>query len=107
MAAQSISPIPEKERWWAALSYVFSPILPAGLLFIFDLEDYPFLKKHIYQALVMGGVLMLSMPLILAATLCVGGLFWFIMPYWALQAFNGQSITIPWITDWVKQQGWD
>jgi uncharacterized protein len=94
----------EKERWWAALSYVFSPILPAVLLAIFDLEDYPFLKQHIFQALAMGVLFLLTMPIILPSTLCIGGLFWLVMPYWCLQAYQGQTIVIPWITDWVKNQ---
>jgi hypothetical protein len=107
LAAQSISQISQKERWWAALSYVFSPVLPAVLLYILDLDEYPFLKEHLYQALVMGILFLLTMPLILPATLCLGGLFWLIMPFWALQAFNGQSITIPWVTDWIKSRGWN
>ena len=100
------SSIPEKERWWTALSYFFSPILPSVFLYIFDLEDYPFLKQHIYQALIMGILFVLTMPLILAATLFIGGLFWLVMPYWAILAYNGQAVSIPWITAWIKDQGW-
>ena len=94
----------EKDRWWAALSYVFSPILPIILLALFDLDDYPFLKEHIYQSLAVGILFLLSMPIILPSTLCIGSLFWLIMPYWCLQAYMGQSITIPWVTEWVKNQ---
>ena len=106
MTGNSLSTISEKERWWAALSYVFSPILPAVLMFIFDMDEYPFIRKHIYQAMVLGVFFLLVMPIILPATLCVGGVFWLLLPFYALQAFNGQQISIPWVSTWVKQQGW-
>ena len=105
MAGKPLSIISEKERWWAALSYIFSPILPATLVFILDLNEYPFLKKHIYQSMAMGIIFVLTMPLILAATLCIGGLFWLIMPYWGMLAFNGHEIAIPWVSTWIKEQG--
>jgi hypothetical protein len=106
LAGKSLSTISEKERWWAALSYIFSPLLPAALIFILDLDEYSFLKQHIYQAIVMGLFFLFTMPIILTSTLCVGVIFWFIMPYWAFQAFNGQKITIPWVSSWVKSMGW-
>jgi hypothetical protein len=98
--------ISEKERWWAALSYIFSPCVPAVLFFIFDLDEMPFLKSHIYQALAAGIIFALLLPLLLAATLGIGGLFWLIMPYWALKAYHGENIIIPWISTFVKEQGW-
>ena len=96
----------EKERWLTALSYFFSPIFPAVLLFIIDLDDNPFLKSHIYQALVMGVVFVLFLPFFMVVTLGVGGLFWLIMPYWAALAFNGQNFQIPFVSAWIKRQGW-
>jgi hypothetical protein len=107
LADTSLSKISEKERWWAALSYIFSPLLPAALLFILDLDDYPFLKQHIAQSLVMGAIFLLTMPLILASTLGIGGVFWLIMPYWAFKAYNSQNVTIPWVSAWVNSQGWN
>lgn len=100
------STITEKERWYAALCYFFSPFFPAVLLFILDLNDYPYLKTHIFQSLVMGLFFLIFMPFLLITSLGVAGLFWLIMPYWSLLAFNGQSINIPWISAWVKDQGW-
>ena len=99
--------ITEKERWWAALSYVFSPFLPAVLFYILDMDDYPFLKQHLFQALVVGILFLISMPVVLASTLCIGGLFWLVMPYWSLQAYNGRTVTIPWVSHWVAAQGWN
>jgi hypothetical protein len=98
--------ISEKERWWAALSYCFSPFIPAALLFIFDLDELPFLKSHIYQALVMGIIVIVLLPLVLVSTFGLGGVFWLIMPYWSLKAYHGEQVTIPWVSELVKEQGW-
>ena len=98
--------ISRQERWWSALVYFFSPFLPAVLFFILDLDEYPFLKSHIYQSLLAGILLALTLPLIIIASLGIGGLVWLILPYWAIKAYGGETITIPWISHYIEEQGW-
>ncbi len=96
------------DKLWALLAYVLTPIVPVIILLMEDKKNRPFIRAHNAQALVVGIIniilgVVLSFTLILA---CVPLLVWFVCIYWGIQAYNGKYVTIPVITDWVKNQGW-
>ncbi len=106
------NPIPpeitSEDKLWAALAYVFSPIVPIILMLIEDKKDRPYIKEHNVQALVVG-VLNAILAVPLSATIvlgCVPLLIWLVMLYWGFQAYQGNSIEIPLVTKFVKDQGW-
>ena len=102
------SEVTNDDKLWALLAYVLSPLIPIIILLMDDKKNRPFLKEHNAQALVLGLInlilgTILSFTIVLA---CVPMLLWFYMVYLGFQAYQGQSVTIPVVTDFVKNQGW-
>ena len=100
------SDVTSDDKLWAALAYVFSPVVPIIILLMADKKERPFNKAHKMQALVMGVVMAILVPILATFTFGCGAIIWFIMLYWAYQAYQGKMITIPVVTDLVKNQGW-
>jgi uncharacterized membrane protein len=95
------------DRLWAALSYVFSPLVPIILLLWEEKKDRPFIKAHNMQALVMG-IVEIVLWVLLGWTFfltCVPLLLWVVMLYWAYQAYQGKMVNIPVVSNMVKGQG--
>lgn len=97
----------DDDKLWALLTYVFTPLVPIILMLMEDKKDRPFIKAHNGQALVWG-VLNVVVGTVLSVFLCgiPSLLMWLVAIYWGYQAYQGQEVTIPVITDFVKQQGW-
>lgn len=96
------------DKLWAALAYLFTPLIPIILLLIDGKKERPFIKEHLVQALVWG-IVSIVLSFVLGATIilaCVAWVVWIPQIIWAYQAYQGKSITIPVITDFVKNQGW-
>lgn len=96
----------DDDKLWALLAYVFSPLIPIVLMLIEDKKNRPFIKAHNAQALVWGVASMIIGAI--STPLCgiPGLIMWFVAIYWGWQAYQGQEVTIPVITDFVKGQGW-
>lgn len=94
------------DKLWAALAYVFSPLVPIILMLMEDKKNRPFIRAHNAQALVVGVVMIIVVPIIATVTLGCGSIIWLIMLYWGYLAYQGQQINIPVVTDFVKNQGW-
>ncbi|HBY94063.1 MAG: DUF4870 domain-containing protein [Ardenticatenaceae bacterium] len=107
-------PAPEGEisnddRTWALLTYVLSPIVPIIVMIMEEKKNRPFLKAHNAQALVLG-IIQVVLWMIAPFGLCIPALaaiaVFILQVYYGVQAYNGKYVTIPWVTDFVKQQGW-
>ncbi len=96
------------DKLWAALAYVFTPIVPIIILVMQDKKDRPFIKAHNMQALIWGVVLYVIVAITSAFVvgLCIWPIGLLIQLYWAYQAYQGKLITIPLLTDFIKNQGW-
>lgn len=94
------------DKLWAALAYAFSPLIPVIILLMADKKDRPFIKAHSVQALVLGIVVWIVATIIGTFTCGIGFILWLLMFYLAYVAYQGKTITIPVITDFVKKQGW-
>ena len=110
MAEQVPNPVPSDvtsdDKLWAALAYVFSPIVPIILMLMEDKKNRPFIKAHNAQALVLGVIMIIVVPILATFTCGIGAIVWFIMLFWAYKAYQGQYVTIPVVTDFCKNQGW-
>ena len=104
--SQQMNDVTSDDKLWAALAYVFSPIVPIIIFLMEYKKNRPYLRAHNAQALVMGIVMIVLVPIIATITFGCGSIIWFIMLYWAYQAYQGKLITIPVVTDLVKNQGW-
>ena len=94
------SDITSDDKLWAALAYVFSPLVPIILMFMDDKKNRPYIKANNMQALILGIITAVT------SAFCIGILVWFYQRYLGYQAYHGQTINIPIITDFCKNQGW-
>jgi uncharacterized membrane protein len=109
MTNQAPSDITSDDKLWAALAYVFTPLVPIIILLIADKKDRPFIKAHNIQALIWGIVLWV-ISLVLSPVFFIGCIVWplgfIVQLYFAYQAYQGKLVTIPLLTDFIKNQGW-
>ena len=98
--------ITSDDRMWAALSWLpigpLWPIMAILALVLENTKDRPFVRYHAVVSLTTGIVLI---PLSIITCGCAA-LVYFVFFYWAYQAYQGQKIEIPVVSDWVKGQGW-
>ena len=109
MMNQSMSgDVTSDDKLWSALAYVFTPIVPIIILVMADKKDRPFIKAHNMQALIWGVVLYVIVAITSAfiVGLCIWPIGLIIQLYWAYQAYQGKLVTIPLLTDFIKNQGW-
>ena len=106
MASNSVT---SDDKLWAALAYVFTPLVPIILLLIEDKKNRPFIKEHNMQALVWGlAMIVVSFALTIVTLgffVCLWWVIYIPQIYWAYQAYQGKSVNIPVISNLVKSQG--
>ncbi len=104
MSQAPISPdVTSDDKLWAALCYL-SFIWPIPIVIVFLMEDKknrPYIKFHAVQSLVVGIV-----AAVLLAACGLGVLVYLYMFYLAYLAYQGQDATVPFVTDFIKNQGW-
>jgi uncharacterized membrane protein len=98
------------DKLWVLLAYVLTPLIPIILMLMEDKKNRPFIRAHNAQALAWGLVNLVG-GTILSSVLffCFGApsfILWAIGAYWGYQGYQGKYVTIPIITDFVKNQGW-
>jgi uncharacterized membrane protein len=96
------------DKLWAALAYVFTPLVPIILLLLEDKKERPFIRAHNTQALVWGVVFYVIVTVTSAFLigLCIWPLGFLLQLWWAYKAYQGETIEIPVISNFVKNQGW-
>jgi uncharacterized membrane protein len=101
MSQAPMSDITSDDKLWAALGYVI-PIIAIVVLFMEDKKSRPYIKFNAVQSLV--ATVILS---ILSTVTCgFGAVLFLIMLWWAYQAYMGQDVKIPWVSDFIHKQGW-
>jgi len=102
------SEVASDDRLWAALANAVTPVGPLIILLLEDKRDRPFIKAHNVQALIYG--LALNAVGLVTSGLLIGLCLWplglGLQFYWAYQAYQGKLVTIPVITEFVKNRGW-
>ncbi len=100
--------ITSDDKLWSLLAYIFSPIIPIVILLMPDKKSRPFIKAHNIQALIWG-----ALYIILGSVLSFIVIGCIIYPiglgfaiWWGIKANRGEYVTIPVITNFVKNQGW-
>jgi len=103
--SQQPSDVTSDDKLWAALSYFF-PLFALLALLMEDKKNRPFIKAHAMQALVSGIALLVISVGLGTVTFGCGTVIYLVMWFWAYKAYQGELITIPVVTDFVKNQGW-
>ena len=96
------SEITSDDKLWAALSYIpFIWPIPAVIVFFMeDKKNRPYIKFNAVQAIAMGIIAWVT------SFLCIGILVGLYMFYLAYLAYQGQETKVPFVTDFIKNQGW-
>ena len=89
------------DKLWAALSYAI-PIVAIVVLFMEDKKSRPYIKFNAIQSI----AVTLVLSVIASVTLGCGSILFLILFWWAYQAYQGQDVKIPVITDFIHNQGW-
>ncbi|MDP1713667.1 MAG: hypothetical protein Q8L41_02890 [Anaerolineales bacterium] len=102
MSQESMNPeISSDDKLWAMLGYLI-PLIALVVLFMEDKKNRPYVKFNAVQSLVATVVLS-----ILSTVTCgFGAVLFLIMLWWAYQAYQGQDVKIPMISDFIRKQGW-
>lgn len=97
----SFSPPSDDDKLWAALGYIINPIIPIITLLMEDKKNQPYLRYNAVLALSWTVInIILSIILVGACFYPIGNIVF------AILAFQGKKIEIPWLTNFIKQQGW-
>jgi len=108
MTEQPATDATSDDKLWAALAYVFTPLVPIIILLMQDKKDRPFIRAHSAQALAWGVVfyVIVTITSFFFLGLCLFPIGLVVQLYWAYKAYQGTYIKIPVISDFVKNQGW-
>jgi uncharacterized membrane protein len=101
MSQAPMSDLTSDDKLWAALSYVF-PVIGVIVLFMEDKKSRPFIKFHAVQSIVATVVL----SILATVTFGCGSVLFLVMFWWAYQAYQGQDVKIPMVSDFIRNQGW-
>lgn len=101
MSQEPMSDITQDDKLWAMLGYLI-PLIALVVLFMEDKKSRPYVKFNAVQSLVATVVL----SIISTVTCGFGAVLFLVVLYWAYQAYQGQDIRIPVISDFIRNQGW-
>ena len=95
-----------EERLWAALSWIPAtplwPILAIVALIMESTKDSEYVRYHAILSLTTG---LMLVPISILTIGC-GALLYFVFFYWAYLAYQGRDVEVPFVSDWVRKQGW-
>jgi uncharacterized membrane protein len=100
--------ITDDDKLWALLSWITGVVAIVALL-MEDKKDRPFIKYNAVMSLVVVVVITILVGVISAITCGIGAVLVlaYIYPiYLGIKAFQGEWVEVPYVTDFVKQQGW-
>ncbi len=108
MSEQPVNPeITQDDKLWAALGYPIPFLAILGLL-MEEKKNRPFVRYHAIQSIAIWVpiiilMVILSLTVILAL---LSGLLWLVTLWPAYEAFQGHYLVLPYVTDFLKKQGW-
>jgi hypothetical protein len=110
MSQEPMSDITSDDKLWALLAYALSPLVPIIIMLMEDKKNRPFIRAHNAQALAWGLVNLVGGTILSGLLFFCFGLpsllIWGVGVYWGIQAYNGKYVEIPWLTNFIKSQGW-
>ena len=102
MNQQMSADVTQDDKLWALLSWLLWPVAIIVLL-MDDKKNRPFIKYNAVLALAFAVVLYVLGTISVGCLLLVGGIYGIVL---AIQSFQGQWVTVPLLTDFVKKQHW-
>ena len=100
--------ITDDDKLWSLLSWITGIVAIVALL-MDDKKERPFIKYNAVMALVVLVVITVVVSILSAITCGIGAILVlaYIYPiYLGIKAFQGEWVEVPYLTDFVKKQGW-
>jgi len=93
----------DTDKLWGLLNMIFAPFVIVAIISLVmdDKKNRPFIKYYAVQGLVLAVISYIG-----SLVICGGLLVWVYAIYVGLQAYKGEWVQIPVITDFCKGQGW-
>ena len=91
------------DKLWALLSWIIWPI-GVIVLFLEEKKGRPFIKYNAAQSVLLGIVAWASTFIVIGV--CLAPLAFFYAIYLGIQAYQGEWVEVPVVTDFCKNQGW-
>jgi uncharacterized membrane protein len=98
-----MSDITSDDKLWALLGWIFWPVALVMLL-MQDKKARPFIKYNAVLSLALSAIAWGSS--IIGIGLCLGPLAFIYSVVLGIQSYQGNWVTVPVLTDFVKKQGW-
>lgn len=101
--------ITSDDKLWALLSWILAPIVSIIILLMDDKKNRPFLKYNAVVSLAYSIVYIVLGSLLLPVLgigVCLYGLGWIAAIYFGIKSYQGEYVKVPFLTDFVKNQGW-
>ncbi len=97
--------VSDDDKLWAALSWLpWIGFWVALIVLLTEKKDNTFPKYHAVLSIVADVAILISLFVLIG--FCVGPIIFFVRFYWAYEAYQGNYVEIPLLTDFVKNQGW-
>ncbi|MBN1641413.1 MAG: hypothetical protein JXA09_09265 [Anaerolineae bacterium] len=100
--------ITDDDKLWALLGWITGVVALIALL-MDDKKARPFIKYNAVMALVVIVVLSVLVSILSVITCGIGAVtaIAYIYPiYLGIKSYQGNWVEVPWLTDFVKKQGW-
>ena len=104
----SATEITDDDKLWSLLGWITGVVAIIALL-MEDKKSRPFIKYNAVLALVLWVVLSVLVGILSVITCGIGAItaLVYIYPiYLGIKSYQGEWVTVPWVTDFVKNQGW-
>jgi uncharacterized membrane protein len=96
----------QNDKLWAALSWIpispAWPILAIVALLMENTKDRPFVRYNAVVSIATG----VLAAIITIVTFGIGGLLFLVFFYWAYKAYQGETVEIPWVSNFCRGRGW-
>ncbi len=105
-APQQSTEITSDDRLWGALSYI--PLIAIIMLLIEDKKNRPFIKFNAIQSIALAVVLFVVNLLLglIPVIQCFTPILWLVVLWPAIIAYGGKYPELPFLTDFLRKQGW-
>lgn len=101
--------ITSDDKLWSAIGYPI-PLISIIVLFMEDKKSRPFIKFHAVQSIAFNVVLYILIFIVSLVTLGFGAicapLIWLVTLWPAYDSFQGNFTELPFISNFIKNQGW-
>ena len=101
--------ITQDDKLWAALGYPI-PLVALIVLFMDEKKNRPFIKFHAVQSLAFNLVLWALILIFGTVTFGIGFIcapvIWLVSLWPAYESYQGKYMELPFLTDFIKNQGW-